>query len=47
MTESRAASDGDPATAGVPWWAATWRWLEVLNTFLERAYQQADVDTGC
>jgi hypothetical protein len=29
-------------------WAATWqRWLAALNVFLERAFLQADVDTGC
>jgi hypothetical protein len=22
-------------------------WLDALNSFLERAYQQADVETGC
>jgi hypothetical protein len=22
-------------------------WLDVLNSFLERAYHQADVETGC
>lgn len=23
------------------------RWLDALNRFLERAYHQADVETGC
>jgi hypothetical protein len=48
MTDSRVASDDDPASAGMLWWAETWRrWLGALNTFLERAFRSADVDTGC
>jgi hypothetical protein len=48
MTDSRVASDDDPASTGMLWWAATWRrWLGALNTFLERAFLQPDVDTGC
>ena len=48
MTGSRVTSDENPASAGSLRWAATWRrWLEALNAFLERAFLQADVDTGC
>jgi hypothetical protein len=48
MTDSRIASHDDPASDRMLRWAATWRrWLEVLNTFLERAFRVADVDTGC
>jgi hypothetical protein len=48
MADSRVASDDDPASAGMSRWAETWRrWLETLNTFLERAFRTADVDTGC
>jgi hypothetical protein len=48
MTDSRAASDEDPARARKLRWAATWRrWFGALNTFLERAFLKADVDTGC
>jgi hypothetical protein len=32
----------------VPSWRdVAWQWLGALNLFLERAYSQADVDTGC
>ena len=48
MTDSRVTSDENPASAGLSSWAATRRrWLEALNVFLERAFLQADVDTGC
>lgn len=48
MTDSRVASDEDPASARMLRWAATWRrWFAALNTFLERAFLQADVETGC
>jgi len=48
MTDSRVESDGDPASAGILGWAETWRrWFGALNTFLERAFRLADVDTGC
>ncbi len=48
MTDSRVASDDDPASARMLSWAAAWRrWLGALNAFLERAFLQADVDTGC
>jgi hypothetical protein len=48
MTDSRVGSDEDPATTRTLRWVATWRrWLATLNTFLERAFLQADVDTGC
>jgi hypothetical protein len=48
MMDSRVASDDDPASAGVLWRTATWRrWFEALNTFLERSFLLADVETGC
>jgi hypothetical protein len=48
MTDSSVESDEDPASPGMLWWAATWqRWFGALNTFLERAFRLADVDTGC
>jgi len=48
MTDSRVASDVDPAEAPVSWLRATFtRWFSDLNTFLERAFRTADVETGC
>jgi len=47
MTEPGIASDDDRTISGLSWWTGTWRWVETLNAFLERAYHQADVDTGC
>jgi len=48
MTDSRATSDAAPARAPASGFAATFtRWLEALNTFLERAFRTADVETGC
>jgi hypothetical protein len=48
MTDSRLASDDGPASIGMLRWAATWRrWFGALNTFLERAFLVADVETGC
>jgi hypothetical protein len=48
MTDSRIARDDDLASARMLTWAATWRrWFAALNTFLERAFRVADVDTGC
>lgn len=48
MTDSRVASQEDPASAGMLWWAATWRcWFDAPNTFVERTFRLGDVDTGC
>lgn len=48
MMESRVANDEDPARARKLRWAATWqRWFEALNTFLEKGFRVADVETGC
>ena len=48
MTDFRVATDGDPTRIRMSGWAATWRrWFEALNTFLERAFRTADVETGC
>jgi hypothetical protein len=48
MTESRVARGDDLGSAGMLWWAATWRrWLAALNAFLEQCFRQADVETGC
>ncbi len=39
-------SDGDNPgeDPGIP---VHWSWIDFLNSFLERAFLQADVDTGC
>jgi hypothetical protein len=48
MTDFRVASEEDPASVRMVRWAATFRrWFDVLNTFLERGFRIADVDTGC
>lgn len=48
MTESERVNNGDDDKARGSRWAATWkRWFEALNTFLERGFRVADVDTGC
>lgn len=48
MTDSRVESDEDVASVRRARWAETWRrWFEALNTFLERGFRVADVDTGC
>jgi len=47
MTESRVARAEGRRIAEMSWWAAAWRWVGALNTFLERVYMQADVETGC
>jgi hypothetical protein len=48
MTDSRVASERDSASARMLRRAAKRRrWLGALNTFLGRAFLQADVDTGC
>ena len=33
--------------ARAQWVAGVWRWLYWLNAFLNRAYEEADVTTGC
>jgi hypothetical protein len=48
MTESSLADNGDDERTRRSRWAATWkRWFQALNTFLERGFRVADVDTGC
>lgn len=48
MKKSKVAIDVDPPSARMLRWVGTRRrWLEALNTFLERAFRQADMDTGC
>jgi hypothetical protein len=47
MSESKEVTEGSSEASRRLWRSAAWRWVEALNLFLERAYQQADVDTGC
>ena len=42
--DSEKASNPSPDLTGQ---VAAPSWLDALNSFLERAYQQADVETGC
>ncbi len=47
MSNSTESSEGSGLGPDRSWQSTAWRWLEALNLLLERAYLQADLDTGC
>ncbi len=47
MSNTPASSEGSGLDPDRSWQSTARRWLEALNLLLERAYLQADQDTGC
>lgn len=47
MSNGNTPSDRPGIGQDSSWVTTARRWLDALNSFLERAYHQADVETGC
>jgi hypothetical protein len=47
MSNSTESSEGSGLGPDRSWQSTAQRWLQLLNSFLERAYLQADMETGC
>ncbi|MBI4736119.1 MAG: hypothetical protein HY766_08665 [candidate division NC10 bacterium] len=47
MSNRTESSEGSGLGPDRSWRSTARRWLEALNLLLERAYLQADLDTGC